>query len=321
MAPLVRFLLVFAVVSVGAVVAGFLAAPDGGPVETIESVDTAPASPVVTVAVTRPGLLPSLEPETGWWWSPEEPGRGFIIEHSGAQLVIGALAYEADGRAAWYLSSGTMHCGSEFNGMLAAYGGGQTLNGRFRRPTATRDVGRIGIRFLSPTQATLVLPSGRSVALERYRLDGGKRPGFEPEPGWWWNPAEPGRGFAVEARNGALLLTGVMYDDRGNPVWYVSHGQLDATRSYRGRWLRLAGGMTMDSGYRIAGDSTDAGAIVLDFVNERVATLTLPEGKALPISRLDLASVPAPLALTVPAVASAPVRACADPIKLAAVSD
>ncbi|MBL8691646.1 MAG: hypothetical protein JNL04_21230 [Rhodospirillaceae bacterium] len=316
MAPLVRLLLIFVAVSVGAPIAGFMIAPDGGPADFVDLVDDDPPAPVIRPIAVKVSL-PGLEPEIGWWWNPDEPGRGFIIDRSGAQLVVGALAYEPDGRASWSLASGALACGNEFKESLQAYVGGQTLNGRFRKPTSQREIGRIGIRFLSPSQATLVLPNGRAVPLERYRLDGGVRSDFEPEPGWWWNPAEPGRGFAVEARGGALLLTGVMYDERGNPVWYVSHGQIDADRSYRGRWLRLAGGMTMDGGYRVAAGSTDVGAVSVDFVNERVATLILPEGKALPISRLDLAAAPA---LALPVASPAPIRTCDDPVKLASVS-
>ena len=315
MAPLVRFLLIFVAVSIGAPILGFLIAPSGGPADSFDIVDDEPPLPAVRVVAAKVDL-PILTPETGWWWTPDEPGRGFIIDRRGAQLVIGALAYEADGRASWSLATGAMQCGSEFRGSLQAYSGGQTLSGRFRKAASQREVGRIGIRFLSPSQATLVLPGGRAVPLERYRLDGGDRAGFEPEAGWWWNPAEPGRGFAVEARGGALLLTGVMYDERGNPVWYVSHGQIDAERAYRGRWLRLSGGMTLDSGYRVPAGSTDVGAVILEFVDARKATLTLPEGKALPISRIDFVS--APLALPASAV---PSRSCDEPVKLAAVSD
>ncbi|MSP48859.1 MAG: hypothetical protein EXQ95_05980 [Alphaproteobacteria bacterium] len=318
MTPLVRLLLIFLVVSAGALVAGFLAAPDGGPVEVFDVADAAvPTAPVRLAAAVEP---PALKPETGWWWNPDEPGRGFVIERSGAQIMIGALAYEADGRSSWYLSSGSMRCGVEFSSTLVSYGGGQTLSGRFRKPTAAHEAGRIGIRFLSPTQATLALPNGRAVPLERYRLDGGARPDFEPDTGWWWNPTEPGRGFVVEARNGALLLTGAMYDERGNPVWYVSHGPLAEGRTYRGRWLRLAGGMTLDGDYRVPTDAADAGSIVLEFADATAATLTLPDGRLLPINRFDLASTPGPLALT-PLAAEAPAtKDCAgSPVRLASV--
>jgi hypothetical protein len=319
MAPLVRLLLVFAVVSVGALIAGFLAAPSVEPIELADEVEATPSPTLIRPAAAALVALPVVEPEIGWWWNPDEPGRGFLIDRSGERVTVGTLAYEADGRASWYMSSGTIHCGSEFSGSLVAYGGGQTLNGRFRKASMSREAGRIAIRFLSTTQATLTLPGGRAIPLERYRLDGTGEAGFEPEPGWWWNPAEPGRGFAVEVRNGTVLLTAAAYDERGNPVWYVSHGPLATDRSYRGRWLRLAGGMTMQGGYRVPADTADAGAVALRFIDARQATLTLPDGRSLPISRFDLAEVSGPLALTATVVEVPSAGACGSPIRVASM--
>ena len=317
MAPLVRLFLVFAVISIGAPVAGFLAAPSGETVDFVDEREAPPSLPIERPVVTASATLPHVEPEIGWWWNPDEPGRGFLVDRSGDQLIVGTLAYEADRRASWYLSTGSLRCGADFNGTLVAYGGGQTLSGRFRKASATRDAGRIAIRFVSPTQATLTLPGGRAIPLERYRLDGGGEAGFEPEAGWWWNPAEPGRGFAVEIRNGAVLLTAAAYDDRGNPVWYVSHGPLAADRSYRGRWLRLAGGMTLLGGYRIPADTADAGPVALRFADTRQATLTLPDGRPLPISRFDFAAAPGPLALA--AASDASTTGACSPIRVASV--
>jgi hypothetical protein len=318
MAPLVRLAFVFILVAFGAVIAGFVVAPGG---ESVDFADVTEATPPLPLArpVAKIIELPTVEIETGWWWNPDEPGRGFLIDRSGAEIIVGALAYEADGRASWTMSAGTLQCGAEFSGSLVAYGGGQTLNGRFRKAAATGEAGRIGIRFLNTTQAMVTLPGGRMVPLERYRLDGIGRSGFEPEAGWWWNPAEPGRGFAVEVRNGTVLLTAIMYDDRGNPVWYVSHGPLGEDRLYRGRWLRLAGGMTLEGGYRVPAETVDAGSVYLQFADTRAATLTLPDGRLLPINRFDAEEAAGPLALT-PARADAPSSsACASPLRVAAV--
>jgi len=316
MAPLARLLIIFAVISIGAPIAGYLAAPSGGPTELADDTVATPPLPIVRPVAATSAARPQVEPEIGWWWNPAEPGRGFLIDRSGSQILVGALAYEADGRASWYLSAGDLRCGADFTGVLVAYGGGQTLNGRFRKASLTRDAGQIGIRFHSPTQATLTLPGTRTVPLERYRLDGTGDAEFEPEAGWWWNPAEPGRGFAVEVRGGSMLLTAAVYDERGNPVWYVSHGSMNGDRSYRGRWLRLAGGTTVQGSYRVPADTMDAGAVALRFSDTRQAVLTLPDGRQLPISRLDLAAVPGPLALTAGAQAS-PDSECLSPVRLA----
>ena len=50
-----------------------------------------------------------------------------------------------------------------------------------------------------------------------------------PQAGWWWNPAESGRGFFLEWQGGQLLMAGYMYDDNGNPVWYLSSNSAPST--------------------------------------------------------------------------------------------
>lgn len=40
--------------------------------------------------------------------------------------------------------------------------------------------------------------------------------------GWWWNPAEPGRGFFIDAHSETLRIAACMYDDAGKPVWYAA---------------------------------------------------------------------------------------------------
>ena len=40
--------------------------------------------------------------------------------------------------------------------------------------------------------------------------------------GWWWNPAESGRGFFVERQNGLACVTCFGYDDEGNPTWHAA---------------------------------------------------------------------------------------------------
>lgn len=286
MLPLVRLALVLTATVAGAASLGYYAAPRSQRVFTSEPASLSLPRAIVQVAAADEEFLP----EAGWWWNPAEPGRGFILERSGDRLLVGALAYEADGRASWSLAVGRTQCEREFGGTLVAYSGGQTLTGRHRKAVAAGNIGPIELRFSSPARAIMVLPGGRTIALERYRLGGTAPSSFQPEAGWWWNPAEPGRGFGIEVRGGAMLLTGAMYDEAGRPVWYVSHGPLTAGRTYQGRWLRLVGGTTLAGGYRPTEDAVDAGAVAVRFTDATSAVLTLPDGRALPIGRADLAS-------------------------------
>lgn len=38
--------------------------------------------------------------------------------------------------------------------------------------------------------------------------------------GWWWNPAEPGRGFFVEYRDGRVRVACCHYDEKGRALWH-----------------------------------------------------------------------------------------------------
>jgi len=43
--------------------------------------------------------------------------------------------------------------------------------------------------------------------------------------GWWWNPAEAGRGFFIETRHDVLRIAACAYDDSGRPVWQATRGE------------------------------------------------------------------------------------------------
>ncbi|HEX4779130.1 MAG TPA: hypothetical protein VH301_00155, partial [Usitatibacter sp.] len=64
-------------------------------------------------AVTVPGDLTCAPqpPQTGWWWNPAEPGRGFSIEAKGNNLFFAAFHYDPSGRATWNVSPGPTSLG------------------------------------------------------------------------------------------------------------------------------------------------------------------------------------------------------------------
>ncbi len=42
-----------------------------------------------------------------------------------------------------------------------------------------------------------------------------------PQAGWWWNPDEGGRGYAIEVQNNTVFFGAYMYDGSGQATWYV----------------------------------------------------------------------------------------------------
>jgi hypothetical protein len=133
--------------------------PDG--VEQIERYEFGP----VNAAVSLHGM-----PQTGWWWAPTEPGRGFAIEVQGGVMFFTGYMYDASGNPIWYSSQPSpMSQGNFYSGEWEQFGNGQTLDSPYRAPTVVNaNAGAVTIQFTSATTGTLTLPTGRQVAIERF---------------------------------------------------------------------------------------------------------------------------------------------------------
>lgn len=230
--------------------------------------------------------------ETGWWWNPAQSGRGFSIETQGNTLFMAGFFYADDGRATWLTSTGAMAGANTYSGALAAYGGGQTLTGAYQAATLTDpNAGTLTLQFADDTHGTLTWPGG-TIAIERFRFASGT-PTFLPATGWWWNPAEAGRGFFIEVQGGALFMAGYMYDAAGDPVWYAASGALAAPDRFQGHWDRYSGGQTLGGSYVAPNPPSNAGDVTLQFSSPGSATLTLPDGRQIPLMRFGFAPSPA----------------------------
>ena len=78
--------------------------------------------------------LPSVgsTPETGMWWNPAQPGRGFFIDQQGGKLLLGAYAFTTSGQATWFsglLQNPQPDLYSVYFGAVQRYSGGQSLGG------------------------------------------------------------------------------------------------------------------------------------------------------------------------------------------------
>jgi Astacin (Peptidase family M12A) len=107
--------------------------------------------------------------ENGWWWNANENGRGYSIEVQGNTLFMVSFMYDTAGNPVWYYTSGTMQTSAKYTGRLLTFRGGQVLGGPYKAPTST-DTGSISIDFNSADQANMILPSGKNVAITRFRF-------------------------------------------------------------------------------------------------------------------------------------------------------
>jgi hypothetical protein len=242
-------------------------------------------------AITVPGpqVCNPQAPEAGWWWNANEPGRGFSIETQGSHLFMAGYLYDPSGRSTWVVSGGLASLdGSLFNGALQTFSGGQTLTGNYQAPAAPGTAGTLTLAFSDATHGTLIWPGG-SVPITRFPIAApltGTPPAFAPETGWWWGPSESGRGYFMEFLGTTAFIAAYMYDGAGNPLWYLGGGSMTTPQSFQGAWSQYGNGQTLTGIFKPASVvNANVGAVSIQFSSTSNATLTLPNGKTVPITR------------------------------------
>ncbi len=229
-------------------------------------------------------------PQTGWWWNPAEPGRGYSIEVQGGNLFVASYLYDVSGRATWHVAMGPVSLdGSLFTNQLLTFGNGVTLGGPYKPNTRLPDAGPVTLTFDDATHGTLVWPGG-TVRIERY--------GFgtngittdpltgQPESGWWWGGSgDSGRGFFVEWQGNRAFVAGYMYDEQGNATWHVADSPVASAQTFAGSWMQFANGQTLTGAYRTPTQvNGNVAPVTIQFQGTDTAVLTLPSGP-LPIAR------------------------------------
>ncbi|MFZ6675513.1 hypothetical protein [Undibacterium sp. Xuan67W] len=250
--------------------------------------------------LTFAGNSYAVTPQSGWWWNPAEGGRGFTLEVQNGSMFMAGYLYDPSGRATWYAAGPSLMTGSTFTAPLTTYLGGQTLNGSYHSTTGTMNSGTVSMTFSDPSHGTLTWPGG-TVAIERFDIVSSGASAVPaagtPETGWWWNSAEGGRGFSIEIQKGTMFLAGYMYDSAGNPIWYASGPTaMSSQYSYKGVWQQYGNGQTLTGAYKPASVvNANVGAISLTFNNSTSATLVLPNGTSIPLTRFSFGGATIPI--------------------------
>lgn len=130
------------------------------------------------------GSTQSWAPETGWWWSPDYSGTGWLIESQNTTTSGGSTtsnfftvgyAYGStgtSGQANWYVGTGSLvrqsSSTSTWTDTLFEYGSGPTLTGSTGTASVTANRGTATMTFSSTTTGTITLPNGRQISIQRY---------------------------------------------------------------------------------------------------------------------------------------------------------
>lgn len=233
-------------------------------------------------------LFPGAEAQTGWWWNPDEPGRGVFLETNGAAAFLGWFAYESAGDWLWQISRADILTRRFFRGTLSTFRNGQVLGGSYRPPAGLSSGTGFDVSLSSATRATLTA-GGTRIALERFAFGNGgigaDRAPFVPETGWWWTPNEPGTGYAVEVQGDRLMLGVFHYDSDGSSRWSTAMATMTSPHIFDGTLFSYRGGQALGQSYRAPGSVNETGRITVLFSDTTHATVLLPGGRQVAIER------------------------------------
>ncbi len=142
----------------------------GGPLGSASKTIPITRFPIDSISVKTPSS--TAAPQTGWWWNVNETGVGYFIEQQASQIFMANYLYGTDQRDRWYIAlNSTLPMGANgetMTGSLLQVTGGQTLtSGPLTAMAGT--VGQVTLTFTSPIAGTIILPTGRAVAITRFK--------------------------------------------------------------------------------------------------------------------------------------------------------
>ncbi|MDR3517445.1 MAG: IPT/TIG domain-containing protein [Azospirillaceae bacterium] len=248
---------------------------------------TAPAGITQVYLASNPLTAPVAN---GWWWNPSVPGRGYAVEAWGNVVYLANATYAGDSTPVWYSEYASLTGGTVASGSLLAYQGGQTLNGSERAAQVLAVLGTQSLTLNSASAGTLTGPLISEPVQRDEFVTGGLSAGpvaGAPETGWWWNPAEPGRGWFLEVQGNSagnsMFFGGFFYDNRGQASWATATGAMTSLSQFTGSLMVCTGDPV--SGNSASQCQTGLGQIAVSFTSTLAGTLTLPSGTQVPIQR------------------------------------
>jgi hypothetical protein len=108
-----------------------------------------------------------------------------------------------------------------------------------------------------------------------------------PQNGYWWNPAQPGRGYVIEIQGTTLFMAGFLYSSSGEATWVATTGQMLSSSQYVGSLVTYSGGQTLTGSYQAPTLAPSLGDISITFTANNQGTISWPGG-TVPIQRFDI---------------------------------
>ncbi len=132
---------------------------------------------VLSFALTPLLAQSPLTPESGWWWNPDESGRGYSLEIQDNSIFFAAYVYDQDPEFTkndtvrapiWFVANGTLIDDDRFLGELNLAEDGQCFGCDWSPPDLiVGGGGAVEIEFHSNINATLTV-NGEEIPIQRF---------------------------------------------------------------------------------------------------------------------------------------------------------
>ena len=245
----------------------------------IRSAFTVPGSVQCPTSIaTAPGAL------SGLWWNASESGWGISFTQRRNTVFAAWYTYDSTGNPKWYVASncampsGVTGRSGTCNGSLYEVRGPTFFGTPFNSSAVSvSTAGTLQVNFQNANSASMTYTAGgqtRTVAIARQVFQAGATAPQIDYTDLWWNKNESGWGMAITQQYGVMFLAWYVYDNNGNPMWYVASNCAVVGNGCSGTLYRTTGpsfGPTFDSS-RI--QVFIAGTVNLNFTDANNGILT-----------------------------------------------
>ncbi len=218
---------------------------------------------------------------TGMWWNPNESGWGSTITHHDPSNIafVAVYTYNSTGQPVWYVISSCPVTNNGCTGTLYRVTGGTppTLpwNGTNK---VVSPVGTGTFNFTTADSGTFNftidgVPGSKNISRMVFAT-GPVSPPVDYSD-LWWNANESGWGISLTHQYGIIFAAWFVYDEAGQPVWYVASSCAMANNGCTGTLYSVTGGSALtavwDGTNKVV---TPVGQLNIVFNNANEGTMT-----------------------------------------------
>lgn len=107
-----------------------------------------------------------------------------------------------------------------------------------------------------------------------------------PQAGYWWNPAEPGRGYNIEQQGENIFMAAFLYDASGRATWWGGGPAPLTAGTFSSTLFAATGGPQLTGPYTPITGTLQSGPITLTFTSPTAGTASFG-GNTIPIERFN----------------------------------